>query len=109
LACWLDRVDLLWRAFIDRRRWFYTRVSEPQLTWPFICNLGALDSSPLGSSLIDEVVRVVRSGGLVLAVVRWSLDMATAKEPLGEAWVTAHSKLTPVTTFRITGTRGSRA
>ncbi len=34
--------------------------------------------------------------------VRWTLDQAAAKEALGEAWVTAHSKITPVVSFRIT-------
>jgi hypothetical protein len=41
--------------------------------------------------------------------VRWSLDTAAAKEALGEAWVTAHSKLSPVTTFRITVRRAALA
>jgi hypothetical protein len=34
--------------------------------------------------------------------VRWTLDQAAAKEALGEAWVTQHSKITPVTSWRIT-------
>ncbi len=34
--------------------------------------------------------------------VRWTLDQAAAKEALGEAWVTAHSKITPVTSWRLT-------
>ncbi len=33
--------------------------------------------------------------------VRWTLDTVAAKEQLGEAWVTEHSKITPVTTVRI--------
>src|SRR5665213_4631507 len=41
--------------------------------------------------------------------VRWSLDTAAAKEALGEAWVTAHSKVSPVTTFRITVRRAALA
>jgi len=41
--------------------------------------------------------------------VRWSLDTAAAKDALGEAWVTAHSKVSPVTTFRITVRRAALA
>lgn len=39
--------------------------------------------------------------------VRWTLDTAAAKEALGEAWVTKHSKLTPVTTWRTTVIRAA--
>ena len=35
--------------------------------------------------------------------------MKAAKEALGEAWVTAHSKVSPVTTFRITVRRAALA
>lgn len=32
---------------------------------------------------------------------RWTMDSTSAKEALGEAWVTAHSKISSVTSFRI--------
>lgn len=44
----------------------------------------------------------------VSQATRWTLDAERIKAEMGELWVTAHSKVSAVTTLRVTARTGSR-
>jgi hypothetical protein len=99
----LDRVHAAKVASVvdihDGTRWqqFAAMHIAPEWLWP------ALKLHARGIDRAEgERFNITRSD-----TVRWSLDTAAAREALGEAWVTAHSRLTPVTTFRITVRRAA--
>ena len=56
---------------------------------------------------IDEAEGILFRG-TVTAATRWTLDAEAVRAEMGESWCTARSKVSPVTTVRVSARIGTR-
>jgi hypothetical protein len=63
-------------------------------------------SGPLARNVTEAEGVLFRAS--ISESARWSLDATRIREEMGELWCTSHSRVSSVTTLRVTARTGSR-